>query len=284
MTQLSYQALESLWTSAGGSADLAPTMAAIAIAESGGNPNSLNDTPSTGDYSVGLWQINYFGSMLSGRTQQFGSPSALRASPTAQARAAVAIENEQGLKAWSTYSSGAYRQYLNGADYTGSGSAGSGGGGDSGGGVSQAGDITNSACQIGINLPVVGQTCILTVKQSQQLLGMALMTGGALVGLVGAIILAAYGLKSTGALDHAAAAAAVVPGGGRVAGSLAQASGAIKRGPTPSGQRREQKQRQAQQQRNEQRAAAREERVRSNQQHREQQRAAKTKGGTDGDS
>lgn len=233
MTQLSYQALESLWTSNGGPAALAPTMAAIAIAESGGNPSSLNDNASTGDYSVGLWQINYYGSMMSGRTAQFGSPSALRASPTAQARAAVAIYNEQGLKAWSTYSSGAYRQYLNGADYTGSDSAGGASGGGSSGGVTPAADITQD-CLIGFNLPVAGQTCIITQRQAQQTMGILLITGGALVGLVGAIILAAYGLKSTGTLDQAARAAAVVPGGGRVAGSLANASGALRRGPTPT--------------------------------------------------
>src|SRR5205823_9834141 len=40
-SKLSYQAIESLWTSAGGSKALAPVMAAIAIAESGGRPDAL---------------------------------------------------------------------------------------------------------------------------------------------------------------------------------------------------------------------------------------------------
>jgi len=33
----------------------------IMMCESGGNPNALNDNPKTGDYSVGLFQINLYG-------------------------------------------------------------------------------------------------------------------------------------------------------------------------------------------------------------------------------
>ncbi len=111
----SFAQLEQLWTNAGGSPSLAPTMAAVALAESGGNPNALNDNPSTGDYSVGLWQINYFGNLAPSRTQSYGSPQQLLADPQAQARAAVALAgNGGGLGNWSTYSSGAYQKYLAG--------------------------------------------------------------------------------------------------------------------------------------------------------------------------
>lgn len=86
---LTFGQIEALWIAEGGSSKWAPTMAGIAEAESGGQTNVLNNTPSTDDYSVGLWQINYFGDLLPGRTASYGSPDALAASPAAQAKAAV---------------------------------------------------------------------------------------------------------------------------------------------------------------------------------------------------
>ena len=117
---LSFAQLEALWIRAGGSPRLAPTMAAIALAESSGRygPQSINNNPSTGDYSVGPWQINYFGSLLPGRTKQFGSPQTVANNPLANARAAVALAgpNGEGLdRNWTTYHNGAYRNYLPGA-------------------------------------------------------------------------------------------------------------------------------------------------------------------------
>ena len=110
---LSFAQLEGLWIRNGGSPALAPVMAAIAIAESEGDPNSLNDNATTGDYSVGLWQINYFGGLMQSRTAAYGSPAQLQQNPDAQARAAIDLAgNGQGLGNWSTYSSGVYRQFL----------------------------------------------------------------------------------------------------------------------------------------------------------------------------
>lgn len=234
MARLSYQALESLWTSAGGPVELAPTMAAIAIAESGGDPSSLNTTPP--DYSVGLWQINYYGDMLPGRTREFGAPMALRASPTAQARAAVAIYRQQGLRAWSTYTSGAYKRYLNGAGYNGSDGPPADGSTDTGT-VTQASDTSKADCLVGFSLPVVGYTCLLTKGQGRAILGSLLCASGAIVGGLGLIILAAYGLQKSGALDQAAAAANVVPGAGKVAGQLAAGAQHIKSQPKTTKQR-----------------------------------------------
>ncbi len=92
---------------------LAPIMAAIALAESGGRTNALNNNPSTGDYSVGLWQINYFGNLLPGRTSEYGSPAFLSANPSAQAKAAISLAgNGSGLSNWTTYTSGAYLAHL----------------------------------------------------------------------------------------------------------------------------------------------------------------------------
>lgn len=114
--RLSFAQLEGLWRKAGGSAALAPIMAAISLAESGGNTASLNNTASTGDYSVGLWQINYYGNLYGSRSARYGTPAQLAADPLAQAKAAVSLAaGGRGLSNWTTYTSGAYRGYLSGA-------------------------------------------------------------------------------------------------------------------------------------------------------------------------
>lgn len=115
MAGYTFSQIESLWTQNGGSPAAAPIAAAIAMAESGGNPQSLNNTPSTGDYSVGLWQINYFGNLDGPRTAAYGNPTSLAADPNAQAKAAISISgNGANWSPWSTYTSGAYKQYLSG--------------------------------------------------------------------------------------------------------------------------------------------------------------------------
>ena len=115
MSVLSFGQLETLWNQAGGPPSAAPVAAAIAEAESSGRTDALNDNPATGDYSVGPWQINYFGSLRPGRTAQFGSPEQLLASPLRDARAAVSISNQgANFNPWTTYTSGAYRGFLPG--------------------------------------------------------------------------------------------------------------------------------------------------------------------------
>lgn len=91
--------------------------AAVATAESSRDLMVLNNTPATGDYSVGGWQVNYYGSLGPGRTKQFGSPRSLALGGLGrQAHAAFVIWQEAGdsWTPWSTYNSGAYRQYLHG--------------------------------------------------------------------------------------------------------------------------------------------------------------------------
>ena len=107
MTVESYAQLEGLWDQAGGSPSLAPLMAAIAEAESGGNPASENTTDNNGTQtSWGLWQI-------SDGTHNQPVPNIL--DPLVNAQQAVAKETgPQGLAAWGTYDSGAYRQFLQG--------------------------------------------------------------------------------------------------------------------------------------------------------------------------
>jgi hypothetical protein len=111
---VTFKQLEDLWIRAGGSPSSAPTAAAIALAESGGRPDALNDNPATGDYSVGLWQINYYGPLRSGRTRAFGPPEALT-DPLKNAQAAVALSSAgASFSPWSTYKSGAYISHLKG--------------------------------------------------------------------------------------------------------------------------------------------------------------------------
>lgn len=110
----------------------ANVLASIGMAESDEDLTVINDTPATGDYSVGVFQVNYFANLYNDRVAAFGTPQQLIAGGiAAQVRAALSIAAGQGFSAWSTYNSGAYQQYLNGAGGTPpqTGPGGSGGGG-----------------------------------------------------------------------------------------------------------------------------------------------------------
>lgn len=88
--------------------------AAIAGAEASYDLSVINDTPATGDYSVGTWQINYYGSLYAGRVSEFGTPKHLAQSTVStQASAMHQLWAQSGFSPWSTYTSGAYRAYLN---------------------------------------------------------------------------------------------------------------------------------------------------------------------------
>lgn len=102
MSQLTYEQIQQVWIQNGGDPRWAPLMAGIAIAESGGRTDALNPDSGTGDYSVGLWQINYFGSMLGPRTQRYGSPQQLQADANLQAKAAIDLlgQNAAGIGNW----------------------------------------------------------------------------------------------------------------------------------------------------------------------------------------
>lgn len=110
----SYGQLEGLWDQAGGAPGAAALMAAIAEAESGGNPSAQNPSGATG-----LWQI-------------LGDPFPGNAfDPLTNARMAVAkYAGGSGLGAWVTYTDGAYKQFLQGGvPASASGASGGGGGG-----------------------------------------------------------------------------------------------------------------------------------------------------------
>jgi hypothetical protein len=107
MADYTYGQLETLWTNAGGSRTLAPLMAAIALAESGGNPDATNPNDNNGTQtSWGLWQIS------NGTHNQ---PVQGILTPSVNAQQAVAKYQSQGLGAWGTYTSGDYEKYYKGS-------------------------------------------------------------------------------------------------------------------------------------------------------------------------
>ena len=114
---LKFEELELLARQAGFSLDDSPTIAAIALAESGGDPNAHN--PIYPDNSYGLMQVNMLdepGYMLGAeRRARYGLQSNEELKdPLTNMRAAKDIFDTQGLGAWSVYKSGAYKNHLPG--------------------------------------------------------------------------------------------------------------------------------------------------------------------------
>jgi phage-related minor tail protein/SLT domain-containing protein len=101
---LSKGQIEKLWTAAGGDPSKANLMAAIAEAESRGNPRAYNPSGATG-----LWQI--LGAPNRGR---YWHGNTNFTNPVVNAHAAVQKLHDQGLGAWQTYTNGAYKQFLGG--------------------------------------------------------------------------------------------------------------------------------------------------------------------------
>ena len=77
-------------------------MLAIAQGESGCNPQAINTSNSDGSTDTGLLQINSIHGL---------DPETL-IDPTENIRAAYRIYQTQGLKAWSVYSNGKYKQFI----------------------------------------------------------------------------------------------------------------------------------------------------------------------------
>jgi hypothetical protein len=104
---------------AGGTDAEATTLAGIAGAESRFKTSAHNPNAATGDNSYGLWQINMLGAMGPQRRAQYGLKSNEDLyNPATNARVALAMHRAAnprkfgGYGDWSTYRSGAYRQYL----------------------------------------------------------------------------------------------------------------------------------------------------------------------------
>lgn len=207
----SYAQLEGFWINAGGPPSLAPAMAAVAMAESGGG-NVIQQGQPYSTTGWGLWQITPGNS-----ESQCGTDAALL-NPATNACAAVAKYNSQGTGAWTTYTSGKYRGFLQlgvtpDLSVSAKTTAPSGGGG---GGGSGAPTDPLKACFWGITVPTTagfveslvtfglagGQTnqlCFITKGQVKAITSaVAIGTGAAFFGF-GMVMLAAYGYDHSGA-------------------------------------------------------------------------------------
>jgi hypothetical protein len=101
MANLSLSALKKLALSVGFPPESADTAAAIAMAESSGNPRAVGDSGT----SFGLWQVH------TPAHPQYTVPSLFL--PTYNAQAALAISrNATDWTPWSTYNEGKYKKYL----------------------------------------------------------------------------------------------------------------------------------------------------------------------------
>lgn len=111
MTTYTYGELQTLWLDASKGTPYhndpwARLMAAIALAESGGNPDATNPDDNNGrQTSWGLWQI----SLGNHRT-----PAPNWDNPAENAKLAIGKLESQGVTAWGTYTSGAYKRYMSG--------------------------------------------------------------------------------------------------------------------------------------------------------------------------
>lgn len=110
---LSQSEIYSLAKGAGLNDSRAKVAAAIAMAESGGNPNAHNQKPP--DDSYGLWQINMIGSLGPSRRKAYGlkaDSDLFNAGTNAKVMAQISSKGGN-FSAWSTYTSGAYQKYAN---------------------------------------------------------------------------------------------------------------------------------------------------------------------------
>ena len=103
----SYAQLEGLWINAGGSKATAPIAAAIAEAESSGQPGITSGNPDGGT-NVGLWQLDTKG-------KGAGFSVAQLQDPATNAQVAVSGSNNgRDWSAWESFVNGAYRAFLSG--------------------------------------------------------------------------------------------------------------------------------------------------------------------------
>ena len=189
-----YAQLEGLWINAGGSKALAPTMAAIAMAESGGCSTAYNASGATG-----LWQI--LGAVNPADQANLTDPSV-------NAKEAVLKYTSQGLTAWTTYSSGAYKAYMNGATTPDTNVPGS---------SSSSPGTSTATVNCVISIPVIG--CIMDQTEARALIGGLMMGVALLIGLVGVAAMAAVGFEKSG-VPRNAQRILEVSGAGAVASSL----------------------------------------------------------------
>lgn len=225
MTVYTYAELEGLWISAGGNRALAPVMAAIAEAESGGNSDAWNPRDTNGLPSGGLWQIN--------------PAPANWADPAANARDAVAKYKSQGLGAWGTYTSGAYKGYLSNKTTPATNVQGSPSAKQAQTVAAGASDciIANPAS---VSLPLIGSlsagpSCLFSRSNARAIVGGVMVVSAGVLGLAALAVLAVgVGMKAIGpaaaAAEKAGGVLMVVPGAQGAGAALAGAGRSARSG------------------------------------------------------
>jgi hypothetical protein len=232
---LSYAQLKGVWLQAAKGTKYATNtwaslMAAIAEAESSGDPTALNPTDNGGrQTSWGLWQISL---------GNHNAPSPNWADPATNAKLAIGKLNSQGLGAWGTYTSGAYKAFLSNKTTAAATPAGAGPN------KVQTAALTTSAqaqasCAWSISSFVPnpsilgfhplgsfqGSVCVFSKAQARALIGFGLLAAGVYIITTGAFQLAAVaGLEGAGKL----AVLVVGKGGGKLAGAEEKAGAATR--------------------------------------------------------
>jgi hypothetical protein len=203
---LSQNQIYTLARQAGLSDAHAVTAAAIAMAESGGDPNNHNSTPP--DDSYGLWQINMLGSLGPARRALYRlSSNEELYNPATNARVMSSISRQgQNFNPWTTYTSGKYKQFLGGV------TAKDAGGADSGGLLGTIVDDAKSVAtlQYRVSEAIVKTTLWVTTEKNWLRVGYVLVGGAAvLAGTLAVINSTSAGATAVGAAKKAAVAAAV---------------------------------------------------------------------------
>ena len=230
--------------------------------ESGGKPNALSPTGAQGvaQFEPGTWQaegctgspdnvndgMKCYAKLMYQLVQQYHG----------NVRDALAAYNagSQDISAGYGYADTILANAGQSSTLTskgGTGNANSGSGTTSTAAVAAAQSSLSSTCVIGFGgIPGtsflndifgsggnVGQFCILSKSEVRALLGGLLLVAGGMTAMVGVLILAAYGLKQTGALGKAADVAAVIPGGQMAAVGLKTAQNRASQGNTDATRR-----------------------------------------------
>lgn len=217
MPNLTYAQLEGLWIKAGGPPAVAAVAAAIALAESGGNPGALNPNDNGGTQSsFGLWQIS---------TGTHTPPAPNWSDPAVNASLAVGKYRGAGnaFTPWGTFDSGAYRAFLNGSTTPDMNVPG-------GGGISTTAASADPTCAValpsaGLGPISVGGGCMASKAQVRAVLGGLMIGSGVIVLGFGLALLAIYGLGRSRTVQTVVA----LVGGGKTGGASKAAASAATR-------------------------------------------------------
>lgn len=227
MSRLSPAQIAAYVRGAGVREELVPTMTAIALAESSGNPTAHNPNARTGDNSYGLFQVNMIGGLGPERRRQFGlSANEELFDPVVNATAAKRILDSQGLNAWSVHKSGAYKRFMDQAQQGASVAGATGASGSALGGASNSGAMAPAAPPQTLERLVAGEILGTSFAKEAGLIPSA--TGTRMAGgNMQAVSQAAFGMLP----DQVDAVLQPLLGGGANGASLVSAAGGATNGP-----------------------------------------------------